>query len=82
MGYANSSILDYPRLRLVHIQEMTVHRHNVPARLVGSLDGPSKTIVVEPLRVPATRPLQPAVTPEPKPERSEPAPKREPVPTR
>jgi hypothetical protein len=65
---------------------MTVHRHNVPARLVGSLDGPSKTIVVEPLRVPATQPRQPAVAPEREPEReperSKPASAREPVPTR
>jgi hypothetical protein len=82
MCYANSSILNYPRSRLVHIQEMTVHRHNVPIRLVGSLDGPSKTIVVEPLSVPAKQPRQPAVAPEPEPERSKPAPTREPVPTR
>jgi hypothetical protein len=59
-----------------------VHRHNVSTPLVGSLDGPSKTIIVEPLRVPATQPLQPAVTPERDPERSEPPPEREPAPAR
>jgi hypothetical protein len=42
---------------------MTVHRHNVPARLVGALDAPWKTIVVESLGVPATRPRQPALRP-------------------
>jgi hypothetical protein len=57
-----------------------VHRHTVPRQPVGSLDGPSKTITVEPLRVPVTQPAQPAVTPEPDPERSEPLPQREPVP--
>jgi len=82
MRYDNPPILDYPRSRRVQIQEMTVHRHNVPSRLVGSLDGPSKTIVVEPLRIPATQPRQPAVAPEREPERSKPGPTREPVPTR
>ena len=58
-----------------------MHRTTESRRLVGSLDGPSRTIIVEPLRVPATEPLPPAVIPEPAPERSEPAPEREPVPT-
>ena len=62
-------------------QENDVHRHTVSRRPVGSLDGPSKTITVEPIRVPATQPAQPAVSPEPAPERSEPSPEREePVP--
>jgi len=64
------------------VQRMIVHPHNLSGRLVGSLDGPSKTIVVEPLRVPATRPLLPAVAPEREPKRSEPAPERKPVPSR
>jgi hypothetical protein len=59
-----------------------VRRHNVSIPLVGSLDGPSKTIIVEPLRVPANQPLEPVVTPERDPERSEPAPEREPAPAR
>jgi hypothetical protein len=48
----------------------------------GSLDGPSKTIIVEPLRVPAAPPLPAPVTPEREPERSKPAPEKEPVPAR
>jgi len=59
-----------------------VHRHTVPRQPVGSLDGPSKTITVEPLQIPATRPAQPAVAPEPAPDPAEPAPEREPVPAR
>jgi hypothetical protein len=59
-----------------------VHRHTVPRQPVGSLDGPSKTITVEPLEVPAKAPVAPAVAPEPAPERTDPAPRREPVPTR
>ena len=59
-----------------------MHRHTVSRRPVGSLDGPSKTITVEPVQIPATRPAQPAVAPEPAPERSEPAPEREPLPAR
>jgi hypothetical protein len=58
----------------------TVHRHTVSRRLVGSLDGPSKTIIVEPIQVPAGKPLPPAVDPEPERERS--APEREREPTR
>jgi hypothetical protein len=57
-----------------------MHRHNVSRPLVGSLDGPSKTIIVEPIQVPARGPLPPAVAPEQEPKRSEPAPEREPVP--
>jgi hypothetical protein len=59
-----------------------VHRHTVPRKPVGSLDGPSKTITVEPLKVPTTVPSPPTVAPEPAPKRSDPAPKREPVPAR
>jgi hypothetical protein len=59
-----------------------VHRHTVPRQPVGTLDGPSKTITVEPLEVPATAPLPPAVPSEPAPERGDPPPRREPVPTR
>ena len=58
----------------------TVHRHTLPRPLVGTLDGPSKTIVVEPIQIPAGKPLPPAVTPEREPERSAPPPEREPVP--
>jgi hypothetical protein len=61
-------------------QENDVHRHTVPRRPVGSLDGPSKTITVEPIRLPATQPARPAVSPEPAPERPEPSPERESVP--
>ena len=67
---------------VAHVPEITVHPHNVPTRLVGSLDGPSKTIIVEPLRVPATQPVQPVVAPERDPKRSEPGPEREPAPGR
>lgn len=56
-----------------------MHRHTVPRRPVGSLDGPSRTIIVEPVDVPATRPAQPAVAPERGPEPSEPTPQREPA---
>jgi len=56
-----------------------VHRHTVPRQPVGSLDGPSRTITVEPLRVPATQPAQPTVAPERQPEPGEPTPQREPA---
>lgn len=59
-----------------------MHRPTKPRQPVGTLDGPSKTITVEPIRVPATQPATPAVTPEREPERSEPAPERDPVPAR
>lgn len=58
----------------------TVHRHTVSRPPVGTLDGPSKTIIVEPIKIPAGKPLPPAVAPEREPERSKPAPDREPVP--
>jgi hypothetical protein len=57
-----------------------MHRHTKPRKPVGTLDGPSKTITVEPIRVPVTQPVTPAVTPEREPERSAPTPEREPVP--
>lgn len=51
--------------------------------LVGSLDGPSKTIIVEPVRVPATAPLPPAVPPDrSEPEPSDPERERVPAPSR
>ena len=59
-----------------------MHRHTVPRKLVGTLDGPSKTITVEPLQVPVTAPAEPAVVPEPVPERSDPVPERELTPPR
>jgi len=60
-----------------------VHGHTVSRRPVGSLDGPSKTITVEPVQIPVTRPAPPVVAPEPAAqERSAPAPEREPVPAR
>ena len=64
-----------------------MHGHTAPRRLVGSLDGPSRTFTVEPLQVPATQPAPPAVEPAPAhpgdmPERTAPAPERtEPAPT-
>ena len=61
----------------------TVSAHRGPRALTGSLDGPSRTFTVEPLRVPATAP-PPAVIPdsEPDPARAEPDREREPVPSR
>ena len=64
-----------------------MHGHTAPRRLVGSLDGPSRTFTVEPLQVPATHPAPPSVEPspagpEPAPERTAPEPERtEPAPT-
>jgi hypothetical protein len=57
--------------------------------IVGSLPGPSRTITVEPVRVPVTPRVAPALPPErepdpkraPRPERT-PCPDREPVPAR
>jgi hypothetical protein len=52
--------------------------------IVGSLPGPSRTITVEPIRVPAAPRVVPALPPErrePHPAR-EPRPAREPVPAR
>jgi hypothetical protein len=51
-----------------------VHRDTAPRRLVGSLDGPSRTFTVEPLQVPATAPEPPALDPAPEPGAPEPAP--------
>ena len=56
--------------------------HAASRPLVGTLDGPSKTITVEPIRVPAGKPLRPAVAPERKPDHSKPEPEREPAPVR
>ena len=50
------------------------------SRLTGSLDGPSRTITVEPVETPAPAP-PPAVRPEPQPERPS-APSRPAAPTR
>jgi len=47
----------------------------------GSLPGPSRTITVEPIKVPAA-PRVPRIEPTHEPERREPDPKREPVPSR
>ena len=65
-----------------NIRRRTVHGHTVSRPLVGTLDGPSKTIIVEPIQVPAGKPLPPAVAPEREGERSKPAREREPVPAR
>jgi len=59
-----------------------MHRHTVSRPLVGSLDGPSKTIIVEPLQIPAGPPLPPATAPEREPERAQPKPDRQPAPAR
>ena len=48
----------------------------------GSLPGPSRTITVEPIRIPASPREVPRTEPQHEPERREPDPKREPVPTR
>ena len=48
----------------------------------GSLPGPSRTITVEPIRVPASPREVPRTEPQHEPERRESNPKREPVPTR
>ncbi len=59
-----------------------MHGQTAPGRLVGSLDGPSRTFTVEPLQVPATAPAPPEIEPSPAPERTEPSPERtEPAPT-
>lgn len=56
-----------------------MHQQTVSRQPVGSLDGPSRTITVEPLRVPATAPAPPEIAPEPAPGRSDPVPEREPA---
>ena len=48
----------------------------------GSLPGPSRTITVEPIRVPTAPPAPPERVPERVPDRREPRPEREPVPAR
>jgi hypothetical protein len=48
----------------------------------GSLPGPSRTITVEPLRVPASPREVPRTEPQHEPERRESDPKRDPVPSR
>ena len=45
----------------------------------GSLPGPSRTITVEPIRVPASPRVVPRIEPQHEPERREPDPKRDPV---
>lgn len=59
-----------------------MHRPTGSGLLVGSLDGPSKTITVEPVVVPVTAPAPPADTPDFPPECPEPAPERPPAPAR
>jgi hypothetical protein len=53
-----------------------------PRAISGSLPGPSRTITVEPLRVPVSPREVPRIEPQHEPERREPDPKREPVPSR
>lgn len=48
----------------------------------GSLPGPSRTITVEPLRIPVSPREVPRTEPQHEPERREPDPKRDPVPSR
>jgi hypothetical protein len=59
-----------------------MHRPSKPRRPVGTLDGPSRTITVEPIQVPAKQPETPSVTPEPSEPAPERDPEREPVPAR
>jgi len=59
-----------------------MHRPSNPRRPVGTLDGPSRTITVEPIHVPAKQPVTPAVTPEPSGPSPERKPEREPAPAR
>jgi hypothetical protein len=49
------------------------------SEISGSLPGPSRTITVEPLRIPATPRELPCTEPQHQPERREPDPTREPV---
>ncbi len=46
----------------------------------GTLPGPSRTITVEPIRIPASPREVPRIEPQHEPERREPSPKRDPVP--
>ncbi len=50
--------------------------------ITGSLPGPSRTITVEPIRVPASPREVPRTEPQREPARREPDPKRDPVPSR
>jgi hypothetical protein len=50
--------------------------------IFGSLPGPSRTITVEPIRIPASPREVPHTEPQHEPERRESDPKREPVPSR
>ncbi|HEX3979437.1 MAG TPA: hypothetical protein VHW96_24405 [Solirubrobacteraceae bacterium] len=50
--------------------------------LSGSLPGPSRTITVEPVRIPASPREVPRTEPQHEPERRESDPKRDPVPSR
>lgn len=51
-----------------------------PTGTSGTLPGPSRTITVEPIRIPASPREVPRIEPEHEPERREPDPKRDPVP--
>jgi hypothetical protein len=48
----------------------------------GSLPGPSRTITVEPIRIPASPREAPRTEPQHEPARRDPEPKRDPVPSR
>jgi hypothetical protein len=50
--------------------------------IAGSLPGPSRTITVEPIRIPASPREVPQTEPQYEPARREPTPKRDPVPSR
>jgi hypothetical protein len=66
-------------------QEQTMSPHITTLRhihIAGSLPGPSRTITVEPVRIPASPREVPRTEPAHEPERREPDPKREPVPSR
>jgi len=59
--------------------------HPTPTRrseISGSLPGPSRRITVEPIRIPASPREVPRTEPQHEPERREPDPKRDPVPSR
>ncbi len=51
-------------------------------QISGSLPGPSRTITVEPIRIPASPREVPRTEPQREPERHKPDPKRDPVPSR
>jgi hypothetical protein len=52
------------------------------SEISGSLPGPSRTITVEPLRIPASPREVPRIEPQHEPERRQPDPKHDPVPSR